>query len=80
MSGVLRDFPANQQRLQVFDNTIVFNILPDVTPEGEETVEISSEPVDNPLPAYSRPQTHTTITIIILDDDSKKNDHKLYLQ
>ena len=73
----LLDFPPNQQRFQLFNTGFPFAILPDITQEGEETVEISSEPVDNPPPAYTRPQTRAVTTLFILDDDSKNNDQLL---
>ena len=70
-SGTLLDFSPNLQRLQVFEQSTFFFILPDGLPEEEETVEISSEPIDDPGPAYTRPQTGAVTTIFILDDDSK---------
>ena len=69
--GVVLNFDSNQERLQVFgDNSLFFEINPDSLPEGEETVEISSFPVQNPGPPYTRPQTGAVTTIFILDDDS----------
>ena len=69
-SDVIYFFP-NQQRLQVFENVLFFEILPDGLPESVETVEISSDPVNNPGPAYTRPQTGAVTTIFIVDNDSK---------
>ena len=68
------DFPPNQQRLQVFggNSDLFMEIHPDSFIEGEESIQISSEPVDNPPPAYTRPQTLAVTTLFILDDDSKK--------
>ena len=69
--GVVLTFDSNQERLQVFgDNSLFFEINPDSLPEGEETVEISSFPVQDPGPPYTRPQTGAVTTIFILDDDS----------
>ena len=48
-------------------------ILPDSLTEGEESIQISSDPVNNPPPAYTRPQTLAVTTLFVLDDDSKKN-------
>ena len=69
------DFPPTLQRLQVFTpgSNIFMTILPDGFPEGEETIQISSDPVNDPAPAYTRPQTLAVTTLFILDDDSKKN-------
>ena len=70
------DFPPNQLRLQVFGGNSAhdFEILHDGLPEGDETVVISSEPVNDPIPAYTRPQSRAVTTIFILDStDSKKN-------
>ena len=84
-SGTVLEFPPNQQRLQVFGESFIFEILPDGLPEGEETVEISCDPLNNPGHAYTRPQTGAATTIFILDDaDSKRNSFdtiiiKLYL-
>ena len=68
------DFPPTQQRLAVFgpNSTLNMEILPDSFPEGEESIQISSEPVANPQPSYTRPQTLAVTTLFILDDDSKK--------
>ena len=73
------DFPPALQRLPVFtpDSSIFMRILPDGLPEGEETIQISSDPVSNPAPAYTRPQTHAVTTLFILDDDSKKNNLRM---
>ena len=73
--GSVRVFPSNQRRLQVFDHRFVFEIRPDGFPESIETVEISSDPLSNPGPAYTRPHTGAVTTIFILDDDSKKNSY-----
>ena len=69
------DFPPSQQRLQVFnpESHIFMDILSDGLPEGEESIQISSDPVNNPSPAYTRPQTLAVTTLFILDDDSKNN-------
>ena len=47
----LIDFPPTSQRLQLFGGSspLVFDIFADGNPEGKESVEISSEPVDDPL-------------------------------
>ena len=68
------DFPSTQQRLQVFggNSDLFMEVLPDGFPEGEELIQISSDPVNNPPPAYRRPQTRAVTTLFILDDDSKK--------
>ena len=73
--GSIRDFPSSQQRLQLFDRSFVFELLPDAIPEGEETLQISSEPVNHPPPAYTRPQRQAVTTIHILDDNSKKTNY-----
>ena len=67
------DFPSTQQRLQVFggESDLFMRILPDGLPEGEETIQISSDPVNMPPPAYTRPQTLAVTTFFILDYDSK---------
>ena len=70
--GSVREFPPNQQRLQLFDRSFEFKISPDALPEDEETLQISSEPVNLPSPAYARPQRQAVTTIHILDDNSKK--------
>ena len=70
--GIL-DFPPSQQRLQVFGSQHFMEIFPDALPEGEESIHISSWPVDNPPPAYTRPQTGTDTILYILDNDCKKN-------
>ena len=67
------DFPPTQRKLQVFGNLLLFRILPDVFLEGEESVEISSEPVSSPGPTYVHPLAGASTTIFILDDDSKDN-------
>ena len=69
------DVPPSQRRLQVFnpESRNFMRILPDGLPEGKETIQISSDPVNNPLPAYTRPQTLAITTLFILDDDSKNN-------
>ena len=69
------DFPPTQKRLQVFggNSDLFMEILPDGLPEGEESIEISSDPVNDPSPAYTRPQTLAVTTLFILDADSKKN-------
>ena len=74
-TGSVRDFSPNQQRLQLFDRRFVFEILPDALPEGEETVQISSEPVNHPPPAYTRPRRQAVTTMHILDDNSKKTNY-----
>ena len=68
------EFPPTSQRLQLFGGSspLRFEIFADGNPEGEESIEISSEPVSNPLPAYTPPQRAAVTTIFILDDDSKK--------
>ena len=70
------DFPPNQQRLQVFDQDTdtFFQILPDSLPEVVESIQISSDPVNNPSPAYTHPQTLAVTTLFILDDDSKQQE------
>ena len=67
------DFPPTQQRLQVFggNSDLFMTILPDGLPEGEESIEIASDPVNMPPPAYTRPQTLALTTLFILDYDSK---------
>ena len=68
------DFPPTSQRLQVFGGSspLVFEIFADGNPEGEESIEISSEPVDDPLSAYTHPLRGAVTTIFILDNDSKR--------
>ena len=75
------DFPPTSQRLQLFGGSseLFFEIFGDGNPEGEESVEISSEPVDDPLPAYTRPRRGAVTTIFILDMDSKKKIVLLHL-
>ena len=69
------DFPPTQQRLQVFGvaTVLIMEILPDNFTEGVESIQISSDPVDNPPPSYTRPQTLAVTTLFILDADSKNN-------
>ena len=69
------DFPPSQQRLLVFgpESNAFMEIYPDSLPEGIKTIQISSDPVNNPAPAYTRPQTLSVTTLFILDNDSKKN-------
>ena len=78
----VRDFPPNQQRLQVFggESGLFMEILPDGLPEGEESIQISSDPVNMPPPAYTRPQTLAVTTLLILDNDSKKNCLSIHLK
>ena len=79
--SVTTDFPPTTQRLQLFGGSspAIFEIFADNIPEGEESIEISSEPVDHPLPAYTRPQRGAVTTIFILDNDSKKKIVPLHL-
>ena len=67
------DFPPTQQRLQVFggNSDIFIEIFSDGFPEGKESIQISSDPVNQPPPAYTRPQTLAVTMLFILDDDSK---------
>ena len=67
------DIPPSQQRLQVFgpESHNFMLILPDGLPEGKELIQISSDPVMEPPPAYTRPQTLAVTTLFILDYDSK---------
>ena len=68
------DFPPTQQRLPVFGpkSHIFMEIFSDGFPEGIETIQISSDPVNTPAPTYTRPQTLAVTTLFILDNDSKE--------
>ena len=78
----LLDFLPTQQRLQVFggESDLFMEILSDSLPEGEESIQLSSDPVSAPPPAYTRPQTLTVTTLFILDYDSKNNLISMQLQ
>ena len=65
--GSLITFFPNVQKIAVFGQDLSVHILPDVIPEGEEVLEISSRPVDNPGPAYQLPvDTVGTVTRIVI--------------
>ena len=72
VTGNVAPFPADQQRLQVFDEpdgAFSLVLFPDSLPEGPESFQISSDPIGNPT--YQRPATGGVTTLIIEDNDSK---------
>ena len=70
--SILLVFP-NEHRIPVFGSSLLFSILPDGIPEGNEVLRISSSPVNDPGPAYRRPSNGNNANLIIMDDnDSKK--------
>ena len=76
--GSVISFSPNNERRQIFNENFILLIFNDALPEGNETLHISSHPVDNPGPAYQLPVNLSTTTIIIVDDSSKINYYSYY--